>query len=277
MDRLLTTREAAERAGVGPTAIKRWADSGLLQCVKTAGGLRRFRESVLVAFLNTAHATKAEAPDERDRFIELLLEADSGQEVEAQLLQLRGRAGAWYRAAPFMGTVLTEIGARWERGELSVIAEHFVSERLLRAITRMSELLPVAPEAPLALLTMAPKDDHVLGLALVELCLREAGLRTCWAGRNTPIEDLEAFIAGSSAQLLAVSASRASSDTRALLRWNTRIAAACEAQAVQLLLGGEGGWPDTLRYGTRLHTFEELHAFLAGMQQRPARSARGIQ
>ena len=276
METLLTTQEAAQRAGVGPTAIKRWADAGLLPCVKTAGGHRRFTERDLLAFLS-AQASGGELRGgehgELTAWLELLLEAEAGQEVEAQLLLLRGRHGAWYRVAPFVGAVLVEIGARWERGELSVIQEHFASERLLRAITRLSEAAPVASDAPLALLTVAPDDDHVLGLALVELCMREAGVRTRWSGPNTPVEDIEAFVRNGGAELLAVSASRASTDKRLLERWVRRVGAACEACGVQLLLGGEGPWPETPRYGTRLRTFDELRAFLAGMQQRATRRA----
>src|SRR4051794_27407689 len=274
METLLTTQEAAERAGVGPTAIKRWADSGLLPCVKTAGGHRRFREHELLAFLTaqTTGETLVQGEHaELDAWIQLLLDAESGHDVEAELLRLRGRHGAWYRAAPFVGAVLTEIGARWERGELSVIQEHFVSERLQRAITHISEAVPVGPDAPQCLLVVVPGDDHVLGLALVELCLREAGLRTRWAGTNTPVADLEGVIAESRLELLAVSASRASSDKRALERWSRKIAAACEAHGVQLLFGGEGAWPDAPHFGTRLRSFDELHAYLAGMQPRALR------
>jgi excisionase family DNA binding protein len=277
MEILLTTQEAAERAGVGPTAIKRWADSGLLPCVKTAGGHRRFREHELLAFLSgqTAGEELVQAEQvELNAWIKRLLDAESGQEVEAQLLRLRGREGAWYRAAPFIGVVLTEIGVRWESGELSVIQEHFMSERLLRAITRISEALPVGPDAAMCLLTVVPGDDHVLGLALVELCLREAGLRTRWAGTNTPVADLEEFIADSRAELLAVSASRASTDKRALDRWARTIATACEAHNVHLLFGGEGSWPQAPHFGTRLRSFDELHAYLAGMQPRALR--RGV-
>ena len=39
--RLLTSTEAAEYLGASPTSIKRWADDGLLPCVRTAGKHRR--------------------------------------------------------------------------------------------------------------------------------------------------------------------------------------------------------------------------------------------
>ena len=42
---LLSTRDAAAYLGVGTTSIKRWADDGVLPCVRTVGGHRRFRVS----------------------------------------------------------------------------------------------------------------------------------------------------------------------------------------------------------------------------------------
>ena len=38
----LSTKEVSEMLGVGTTSIKRWADEGELECVKTKGGHRRF-------------------------------------------------------------------------------------------------------------------------------------------------------------------------------------------------------------------------------------------
>jgi len=44
---LLSTRDAAAYLGVGTTSIKRWTDEGVLPCVRTVGGHRRFRKSDL--------------------------------------------------------------------------------------------------------------------------------------------------------------------------------------------------------------------------------------
>jgi len=269
MEILLTTREAAAHAGVGPTAIKRWADLGLLPCVKTAGGHRRFRQTELVAFLKEQSGTEPDgAHTDAAAWVDRLLRSESGYEIEAALLLLRGNAGSWHRAASLVGAVLREIGARWERGELSIIEEHMASERLHRALTRISEGLSVSPAAPLALLTMVEGDEHVLGLALAELCVREAGLRSRWSGRNTPIEDVLTFLAEDGAELVAVSASRASKDRRKLDRFARRLGDACKEHGVDLLLGGEGAWPEVPAVGTRVRTFDEFHTYLAGRQQR---------
>ena len=268
METLLTSGEAAVRAGVGPTAIKRWADLGLLPCVRTAGGHRRFRERELIAFLEHLALQEGAQGSAAAAFADRLLEAESGHEIEAQLLLLRGEQGAWHRAAPAIGAALAELGERWKRGELSVLDEHVASERLLRAIGRLSESIPVSPAAPLALLAAVEGDDHLLGLSLVELCLREAGLRTRWAGRAMPAAELAQSLRKGDVELLAVSASAASSDRRRLARFLQHIAADCAAQRVQLLLGGAGAWPDRPDYGTRLRSFEELRAFLAGRDRR---------
>lgn len=264
MERLLTTTEAADRAGVGATAIKRWADQGLLPCVRTVGGHRRFEESVLLSFLREQQPVAEGARRDVDVWADALFAAEDMHEVEALLLQLRAREGAWYRAAMLVAPVLTAIGERFQRGEISIIEEHFASERLFRAIAGISDALPVSPSAEVALLATAEGDDHVLGLALAELCFREHGLRTFWSGRMTPVAELAGFVAGRQAQILAASASLVSTDQALLTRWVKKVAPVCEEHDVALLLGGSGAWPDPPRYGVRMRSFEELHAFLAG-------------
>ena len=56
-ERLLTTREAADILGVGPTTVKRWSDEGKLPALKTAGGHRRYREGDVLAMRNRGDTT----------------------------------------------------------------------------------------------------------------------------------------------------------------------------------------------------------------------------
>ncbi|MFQ5380373.1 MAG: helix-turn-helix domain-containing protein [Dehalococcoidia bacterium] len=42
---LLGRREVARRFGVSPQTVTRWANEGILPCVRTLGGQRRFLES----------------------------------------------------------------------------------------------------------------------------------------------------------------------------------------------------------------------------------------
>jgi excisionase family DNA binding protein len=50
-DRLLTASEVAALFRVDPKTISRWALSGWLASIKTPGGHRRYRESVILALI----------------------------------------------------------------------------------------------------------------------------------------------------------------------------------------------------------------------------------
>jgi len=50
-DRLLTPGEVAKMLRVNPKTVSRWAAAGMLPCVRTPGGHRRYRESVIKAVL----------------------------------------------------------------------------------------------------------------------------------------------------------------------------------------------------------------------------------
>jgi excisionase family DNA binding protein len=47
----LSLRKAADKLGVHPTTLRRWADENQIECVITAGGHRRFAEKIIAQFL----------------------------------------------------------------------------------------------------------------------------------------------------------------------------------------------------------------------------------
>jgi excisionase family DNA binding protein len=49
VERLLTPAEVAELFRVDPKTVTRWAKAGLISSIKTPGGHRRYRESVVLA------------------------------------------------------------------------------------------------------------------------------------------------------------------------------------------------------------------------------------
>jgi excisionase family DNA binding protein len=253
----MTTQEVARLAGVGATAVKRWTDAGVIACVRTAGGHRRFVRSEVERFLR-AHPAASE-PDGREPWVGALLEAGDPRGLEALLLSERARAGAWHRVATLAGKALAEVGRLWSTGAVTIFEEHQASERLSRALARIADGLPVDPGAPRALLTCAEGDDHTLGLSLAELVLREAGWVSIWAGRRTPLTELGRALSRSRARLLAVSASEASSDAAALRVLAAALGRTARAAGTALALGGSGAWPDRPRTGTRFTDFEAFH------------------
>lgn len=265
---LLTTREVAKLLGVGTTSIKRWADSGLLQCVKTPGGHRRFRRDVVEEFMahnrhQTDGAPPTLVPEDGDSLLELLTNGASTDAVMGVLAARHQELGSWLSVAESIGVVLDELGRAWARGDLTVIQEHIASERLSRALSQSAERIAVRDDSRNCMVMVAEADEHTLGLHLLELCLREAGWNITWAGRKTPIHFACEFVASSKdVDMLAVSASEYSRDAASLADQANRLGQACQKRGIPLLLGGTGLWPDRPGYGRRVRDFKELRRWI---------------
>ena len=252
----LSTREVARLAGVGPSAVKRWADASLLSCRKTAGGHRRFARAEVDRLLQSQ---AGDGPGGDDPWVEALLEARETFGISALLLAERGRSGSWHRVADRAGAAVAELGRRWQAGRVSIVEEHLASERLARALARIADSIPITAVAPVAVLTCAEGDDHTLGLSLVEVVLREAGWATLWAGRNTPLAEVDRLLGQGGVGLLAVSASEASTEAVGLRRQAETLGRRCRSLGISLVLGGRGAWPARPRYGVLLRGLGQLH------------------
>ena len=253
---LLTSAEAAVRLGVGVSAVKRWADAGDLVCVRTAGGHRRFTPRALETF-RTRRAPEGGA----DRWAPWLaaLTATSGPHgVLALLYEARAAVSSWPEVMTRVGQLLGEIGDRWARGDLTVAEEHLATASLTRALAAISDSMPISPTAPQCLLASAEGDDHTLGLALAEVCLREAGWAARWIGAPTRTAHLVGHVRRGDVHMVALSASSRSRDGRALARQARQVGHACRAAQAFLVLGGAGQWPDRPSFGVRLHSWEEF-------------------
>lgn len=266
VERLLTCGEAARFLGVGTTSIKRWTDAGMIRCVRTAGRHRRFAQGELERFRDARRSAPpdlaslyAGSGDTRvDRWVDALVRDPHIQRFAEILVDERARSGAWWRVAESLLPVLNELGERWLAGRITIIDEHFASERLGRALASVCERLPVEPSAPLALLALAPGDEHTLGLSLAELCLAEAGWRARWLGRFTPIDAVRGYVDREPPDMVVAGASSYLRDNEALERYGADLGEVCERRRVTLVFGGGGAWPDPPVYGLRLRSYAEF-------------------
>jgi excisionase family DNA binding protein len=262
----LTTAEAAQLAGVATTTVKRWADQGLLPFERTPGGHRRFERAAIERVLREQRSGDGGDPL-IGSWLDHLLRSQR-YVLDGQLLAARARLGAWYRVADELGLVLEELGKQWESGGITIAQEHTASECLARALTRVSDTMPLASVGPTYLLACAPGDDHTLGLCLTELCLREAGRRTLWLGRKTPLGEILRLVGDGHLAMVAVSASAASTNTRMLGQFARELGAACAKARVDLVVGGAGSWPEHLAHATRVWSFAAFHEFLRVRENR---------
>lgn len=266
-EQYLTTQEAARRLGVGPSTVKRWADRGMLEAVRTVGRHRRFRledveriaaegrePSPVAARVVTGRQGQPEDPDE---WIRVLLASEDQHEVASRLLRARGRHGCWWSVVDALGEVLGEVGRRWASGRLTIAQEHQISASLARGLAWISSTLPTDRTAPRALLATAVGDEHSLGLSLIEPVLREAGWRPVWLGRLTPTEEIVRTLETSRIDLVALTAA-ASAQAASLRAQVETLLEATRPREIPLLLGGSGPWPRDLEGAVRLDSCREL-------------------
>jgi len=264
----LSTSDAARIIGVGTTSVKRWADTGLLDCVRTTGGHRRFTRDALDRFIRLQSHEEPVAT-EVDRWLDTLF---SEMSHELALIRARSRLGSWARVADELGPALVEVGRRWGEGETSVAEEHVLTERLSRALARISESLPLAPNAPTCLLACVESEEHTLGLSLAELCLREMGWASVWMGARSPVDAIaERVRMDGRIRLVGLSAAEARLDPALLRRVVASVGGVCSEKGVGLILGGSGPWPDAPDYGARfggMEGFADLQKQLRGARGR---------
>jgi len=210
---LFSTRELARICGVSESTIKRWADEGLLACIKTPGGHRKFRLDALVEFAQAHNFQLESMGDLTDRqrvsvSVERLLRARSAFNLKETLLEalkagdrfmalhlLRRAVEAEYELVRLIDEVITptmaELGDLWARGELSIDEEHRASQIILDAIGELRSLHREPPgQPPVVLGACPPGEHHVLGLKLLLTLLAQHGWRTIDLGDNTPFENI---------------------------------------------------------------------------------------
>jgi DNA-binding transcriptional MerR regulator len=225
---LLRIGELSRRAGVSPELLRAWERRyGLLRPTRTPGGLRLYSPEDLVRVqemqrhladgLAAAQAATLASRAPLDTPSTALAAADVRSELAAALHGLDEPAAQAILDRLFaVGTVetalsevilpyLRDLGARWEREEVSVAQEHFASSVL------RGRLLGLARGwgrgvGPVALLACLPGEEHELGLIAFGLALRAQGWRVAHFGANTPLGTIEGAAEHLEPSLIALSA-----------------------------------------------------------------------
>lgn len=93
-----------------------------------------------------------------------------------------------------LGTLLVKVGYMWERNEISVAHEHFVTSFLRTKIGTIFHGLPVDGLMPKVVAVCGPHESHELGLLIFTLFLRRKGYEVIYLGTGIPTSDLELVI-----------------------------------------------------------------------------------
>lgn len=261
MKKWMSTKDAMNILGVGATTIKRWADEGHLVANRTSGGHRRFDRSEVMRLMRHGPEHHRDLP-QIEIWAQRLTATRFTGSLPEQIRKYQETLGSWFELADFLGDIVNEIGTSWADGMISAVDEHIASSRMRSALSVLSASTTVSDTAPICRLVALSGERHELGLALARLCLRKRGYETTFIGGDTPVKDLVEFILENEQRIVGVSASRWSTDYGTLEKAYSEISAACRKQGTELILGGEGAWPEYTSHAHRCHRFVDLPEIL---------------
>lgn len=226
MGRFVSPKELATAIGASESSLKRWADSGLLDVTRTAGGHRRIPIAGAVRFIRS-RGMKLVRPDvlglapsldldsdaDRDMPVEERLTEflQTGKLVEAQglimALYLDGLSIAELADGPIM-YALMKIGEIWQHDKEGILIEHRATEACIYVVNRLRALVEIEPGETLQAIGCALSGDpYLLPSLIAGTVITEAGFNATNLGPDLPLEILRAEVRKSRPALVWISVS----------------------------------------------------------------------
>jgi MerR family transcriptional regulator, light-induced transcriptional regulator len=226
---LLRIGELSKRSGVAPELLRALERRyGLLHPTRSPGGLRlysasdlervRLMQEQLAKGLAAAEAAAAASrvAIEDSPAAPALVPAQAREELrdaldrfdEPSAQAVIDRTLARSTLDTFLSEVvlpyLSELGERWQSGDVSIAQEHFASSVLRGRLLGLGRGWGLGV-GPMAVLACLPGERHDLGLIAFGLALRARGWRITFLGSDTPVETIREASADLDPSLVVVS------------------------------------------------------------------------
>jgi excisionase family DNA binding protein len=259
----LNSKEVASIMGVNVSTIKRWTDSGKLDCYQTVGGHRKFllshlkiflKEKInqklrvnIIQYLNKGEKELVQRIDRidykylTDYLFQLGLQqsVDSIHDVINSLL-IKGEPQ--YRIYDeLVLNVLNRIGDLWSNNKLSIEDEHTMTETIRNVMYRIhSEISKNNVKIPKKVVCMTlTNDEHEIPLVMVQSILDEINIPSTNLGRNVPVPSIESKIQAVNPTHLIISSNYVL-DTDTFNSAISRLIKFCHKKDIEVLIGGSG-------------------------------------
>jgi MerR family transcriptional regulator, light-induced transcriptional regulator len=241
---LLSTRDVAAWLGVSEATVKRWSDAGMIACIRTPGGHRKFRKIDVRRLVegNDAAGTPVAPQDPQPGLSADALLLRGKVHGAAALIESRGLTAEAIAETcdTIFAPALAEVGRRWAAGELSVADEHIAANTATEAIAHTYARIPAPPpDAPCVLFACAGNERHDLGLRMARLVLHASGFATLLFGAMMPVAELIVLMQRLRPAALALSAA-AGADPIELQGQLDLLSSAALPLGVTLVVGGAG-------------------------------------
>ena len=259
----LNSKEVASIMGVNVSTIKRWTDSGKLDCYQTVGGHRKFllshvknflKEKInqklkvnIIQYLNKGEKELVQRIDRidykylRDYLFQLSLQqsVDSIHDVINSLL-IKGEPH--YRIYDeLILNVLNRIGDLWSNNKLSIEDEHTMTETIRNVMYRIhSEISKNNVKIPKKVICMTlTNDEHEIPLVMIQSILDEINIPSTNLGPNIPAPEIESKIQVVNPTHLIISSNYVL-DTDTFNSEISQLLQICHKNDIEILIGGSG-------------------------------------
>ena len=278
------TVEAAKILGVNISTIKRWTDSGKLECLRTLGGHRKFTMEQISNFIeknnngnNKVNAFPLEKSDDLQlsqwvlkRDFSKLIEYTKNQALLCNRKSISDVLQSLYLAQyplftiydDLVSPVLNQIGDLWNNGIISIIEEHFVSQTMKDCIVRLQSMISLPAKKQGVVMCMSMFDDmHDLGLKMVDHILEYRGYKVLYSGQMTPKIKLNKIFENYSPQRLYISSNFVKDPEKSQKEFDT-IIEITDFLGIDVYVGGKGfdviNWQKS-HLVKKLKTFKEVY------------------
>ena len=259
----LNSKEVASIMGVNVSTIKRWTDSGKLDCYQTVGGHRKFllshlknflKEKInqklrinIIQYLNKGEKELVQRIDRidykylRNYLFQLGLQqgVDPIHEVINSLL-IKGEPQHRIYDELILN-VLNRIGSLWSKNQLSISDEHIVSETIRNVMYRIhSEISTNNIKIPQKVICMSlTNEEHEIPLIMIQSILDEMNIPTTNLGPNLPVPEIESNIQVANPTHLIISSNYVM-DPDTFNSEISQLIQICHKKDIEILIGGSG-------------------------------------
>lgn len=282
----LSPKELARAIGVSESSLKRWADRGVIQVNRTAGGHRRIPVPEAIRFIRESGvdlvdprllglpemAASADMPArgaEVDRLFDLLQQGNSPSARGVVLsLYLSGWSVADICDGP-LREALERIGELWQHDVSGIFIEHRATDICIQAASQLRLLLPAPTEGLVAVGGAPVGDPYLLPSLLAATVLAAEGFETSNLGPDTPFDCLALAASEQHARLVWLSVS-GDLDTRVVREDFVRLGAELAERGAHLVIGGRNAKSLRLPPQAKIlvgGSLGELVAFARGIRQ----------
>jgi methanogenic corrinoid protein MtbC1 len=281
----LSSEDVARILSVNVATVKRWTDLGKLDCIKTAGGHRKFRLRHLAAFV-LEHKKYSEhlsllsttGPIDFDLntqvlkgafdkliplFLSKVIVCEYGmiQNILHNLYMVHQDLALIYDE--LLTPVLHQIGDMWAKGELSVAQEHLASQAIRDGIVKLQDVvIKTDTNAGRAFVLTIGTELHDIPAKMVQHLLESRGFITLFSGQATPAGETGKVFESFHPDRVYLSSTYIENIEMAQQEFN-ELAARCDQYEARLFCGGVGMNQLTLGQKThikRLTSFKEVQS-----------------